>query len=174
MLVPLLVMYVPSVQLGLVQPAQKLALVREENFPASHAEHDLSLVADPFAETKLPALQLRHFEQAAAFSREEKVPAPHAEHDLSLDEVPLTATKDPAVQLRRRQRRVHRLFPRHRQVSGNGYFVSHRTVRASIKRPTRRRTIPLTRIRRKDAVEDDKDYKTKQEALHTFHFSFNI
>ena len=100
MLVPLLVMYVPSVQLGLVQPAQKLALVREENFPASHAEHDLSLVADPFAETKLPALQLRHVEQAAAFSSEENVPAPHAEHDLSLDEVPLTATKAPAVQLR--------------------------------------------------------------------------
>ena len=100
MLVPLLVMYVPSVQLGLVQPVQKLALVREENFPASHAEHDLSLDEVPFAERKLPALQLRHVEQAAAFSSEENVPAPHAEHDLSLDEVPVTATKAPAVQLR--------------------------------------------------------------------------
>ena len=100
MLVPLLVMYVPSVQLGLVQPVQKLALVREENFPASHAEHDLSLDEVPFAERKLPALQLRHVEQAAAFSSEENVPVPHAEHDLSLDEVPVTATKAPAVQLR--------------------------------------------------------------------------
>ena len=68
-----------------------------------------------------------------------------------------------------RQRRVHRLFPRHRQVSGNGNFASHRTVRASFKRPTRRRTVPLTCTRRKDAVEDNKDHKTKQEALHTFH-----
>ena len=100
MLVPLLVMYVPAVQLGLVQPAQKLALAREENFPVSQGAQVLSLVADPFAETKLPALQLRHFEQAAAFSSEENVPAPHAEHDLSLDEVPVTATKAPAVQLR--------------------------------------------------------------------------
>ena len=58
MLVPLLVMYVPAVQLGLVQPAQKLALVREENSPAAHAMHDLSLVAVPFAETLLPAAQL--------------------------------------------------------------------------------------------------------------------
>ena len=53
MLVPLLVMYVPAVQLGLVQPAQKLALVREENFPASQGAQVLSLVADPFAATKL-------------------------------------------------------------------------------------------------------------------------
>ena len=57
MLVPLLVMYVPSVQLGLVQPAQKLALVREENFPASQGAQVLSLVADPFAVTKLPSTQ---------------------------------------------------------------------------------------------------------------------
>ena len=72
---------------------------------------------------------------------------------------PVRATGNLKMSLsaRCRQRRVHRLFPRHRQVSGNGNFISHRTVRASFKRPTRRRTIPLTRIRRKDAVEDDKD-----------------
>ena len=57
MLVPLLVMYVPSVQLGLVQPAQKLALVREENFPASQGAQVRSLVAGPFAMTKLPSTQ---------------------------------------------------------------------------------------------------------------------
>ena len=84
---------------------------------------------------------------------------------------PVRATGDLKMSLaaRCRQRRVHRLFPRHRQVSGNGNFVSHRAVRASFKRPTRRRTIPLTCTRRKDAVEDNKDHKTKQEALHTFH-----
>ena len=60
MLVPLLVMYMPSVQLGLVQPAQKLALVREENFSALQGAQVQSLVADPFAATNLPALQLRH------------------------------------------------------------------------------------------------------------------
>ena len=100
MLVPLLVMYVPAVQLGLVQPAQKLALAREENSPAAQGAQVRSLVAVPFAATKVPAVQLRHFEQTAAFSSGENTPAPHAEHDLSLDEVPLTATKVPAVQLR--------------------------------------------------------------------------
>ena len=55
MLVPLLVMYVPAVQF--VQPAQKLALAREENFPASQGAQVLSLVADPFAVTKLPSTQ---------------------------------------------------------------------------------------------------------------------
>ena len=50
-LVPLLVMYVPAVQLGLVQPAQKLALAREENFPASQGAQVLSLVAVPLAAT---------------------------------------------------------------------------------------------------------------------------
>ena len=85
-------MYVPAVQLGLVQPAQKLALVREENFPAAQGAQVRSLVAVPFAATKVPAAQSCHFEHAAVFSSAENAPVSHAEHDLSLDEVPLAAT----------------------------------------------------------------------------------
>ena len=92
MLVPLLAMYVPAVQLGLVQPAQKLALAREENFPVSQGAQVLSLVAVPFTATYLPTPQSNQSEQAAVFSCEENFPASQVEHDLSLDEVPLAAT----------------------------------------------------------------------------------
>jgi hypothetical protein len=64
MLVALLAMYVPAVQLGLVQTAQKLALARAENSPAAQGAQVRSLVAVPFAVTKLPPLQLRHEEHA--------------------------------------------------------------------------------------------------------------
>ena len=60
----MLVMYVPAVQLGLVQTAQKLALARAENSPAAQGAQVRSLVAVPFAVTKLPPLQLRHEEHA--------------------------------------------------------------------------------------------------------------
>ena len=81
MLVPLLVMYVPAVQLGLVQPAQKLALAREENSPAAQGAQVRSLVAVPFAATKFPALQMDH-----------------AEQDLSLVALPFAARKFPVLQ----------------------------------------------------------------------------
>ena len=97
MLVPL-VMYVPSVQLGLVQPVQKLALVREENFPASHAEHDLSLDEVPVTATKAPAVQLRHCEQAPWLDPVEKVCGPHEEHARSEVEDPAALTKVPPPQ----------------------------------------------------------------------------
>ena len=71
-------------------PATQLAQVVQVSFDEA-----------PLTATKAAAVQLRHFEQAAAFSREENVPVPHAEHDLSLVAVPFAETKAPAVQLRR-------------------------------------------------------------------------
>ncbi len=69
-------------------PATQLAQVVQVSFDEA-----------PLTATKAAAVQLRHFEQAAAFLDEEKVPDPHAEHDLSLDEVPFAETKLPALQL---------------------------------------------------------------------------
>ena len=122
MLVALLVMYVPAVQLGLVQTAQKLALARAENSPAAqgaqvrslvavpfaetklpalqmdHAEQELSLVALPFAARKFPVLQFDHFEQAPWLEPVEKVCGPHEEHARSEVEDPAALTKVPPPQ----------------------------------------------------------------------------
>ena len=99
MLVPLLVMYVPAVQLGLVQPAQKLALAREENSPAAQGAQVRSLVAVPFAATKVPAVQLRHCEQAPWLDPVEKVCGPHEEHVRSEVEDPAALAKVPPSQV---------------------------------------------------------------------------
>ena len=77
---------------------QDAAFSSEEKVPAPHAEHDLSLVAVPFAETKAPAVQLRHCEQAPWLDPVEKVCGPHEEHARSEVEDPAALTKVPPPQ----------------------------------------------------------------------------
>ena len=58
---------------------------------------------------------------------------------------PVRATGDLKMPLsaRCRQRRVHRLFPRHRQVPRNGNFTRHRAIRASLKISGASGAVPL-------------------------------
>ena len=77
---------------------------RGENVPAPHAMQVLSLVAVPSLDevpltaTKLPAVQLRHCEQAPWLDPVEKVCGPHEEHARSEVEDPAALTKLPPPQ----------------------------------------------------------------------------